>query len=194
MGPKSLIGHRTYHNTTALVIKSRFRKNVRGGRVLIHPCLCAMVSPPSRAFCPVHGFWATNRDRLTPGGLLSPNASTDNFSRRLKRPCATSVTKTDAATPPRAIRRGSTHAILNSGSTFQNALKSGIPTSGGYKCYIDLRADEAINISALLASALGSDSDDPNTLPTALTTKTATRPLGGQETTTKTQKGGPPAR
>ena len=66
--PKATIGPRTYHDNTALVVKFRFRKNVRGGCILIRPCLCAMESPPSRTFCPVRGFWATNRSLLTPGG------------------------------------------------------------------------------------------------------------------------------
>ena len=44
-----------------------------------------MVSPPNRTFCPVHGFWATNRGRLTPGGPLFPNTSANNFNQRLKR-------------------------------------------------------------------------------------------------------------
>ena len=61
-GPKALIVPRTYHDATALATKFRFRENVRGGCILIRPCLCTMVSPPNRAFCPVHGFWATNRN------------------------------------------------------------------------------------------------------------------------------------
>ena len=81
-GPKSLICHRTYRDTAAMVIKFRFRKNVRGGCILIRPCLCTMVSPPNRTFCPVHGFWATNRGRLTPGAFCSqtlpPTTSTND--------------------------------------------------------------------------------------------------------------------
>ena len=60
-GPKSLIWHRAYYNNSALVIKFRCRENIRGGRISIRHCLCAMASSPDRAFCPVHGFWVTNR-------------------------------------------------------------------------------------------------------------------------------------
>ena len=38
-GPKALIGPRTFRDTTSLVIKFRYRKNVRGGCILIRPCL-----------------------------------------------------------------------------------------------------------------------------------------------------------
>ena len=69
--------------------------------------------------------------------------------------------------PPHAFRMGATQEILNSGSAFPTILKSGIWTSGGYKCYLDLNANEAIDISALSVSALDSDSGDPDTLPTA---------------------------
>ena len=71
----------------------------------------------------------------------------------------------DTATPPNAFRREATQEALNSGPTFPIILKSGIWTHGGYKCYIGLHADEAISISSLLASALDSDSDDPDALP-----------------------------
>ena len=84
----------------------------------------------------------------------------------------------DTDTPPHAFRMGATQEILNSGSTFPTVLKSGIWSSGGYKCYLDLHADEAINISALLASALDSDSDDPDALPTAPNDKNTTGPWG----------------
>ena len=162
--PKALIGPRTYRDTTALVTKFRYRKNVRGGCILIRPCLCTMVSPPNRTFCPVHGFWATKRGRLTPGGLLFPNTSADNFNQRLKR-VARDLNCEDGSS--HASRRDATQEIINSGSTFPTISESGIWNSGGYKCYLDLHADEAINISALLSSALGPYSDDPDTLPNA---------------------------
>ena len=76
---------------------------------------------------------------------------------------------------------GATREIINSGSAFSPILKSGIWTSGGYKCYLNLHSDEAINISALLASAMDSDSDDPDALPTPTNDKNATMPWGRPE-------------
>ena len=85
-GPKALIGPRTYHDATALVIEFRHRENVRGGRIIIRPCLCTVVSPPNRTFCPARGFCATNRCRLIiPGNPPVPNTSANNFNQRLKR-------------------------------------------------------------------------------------------------------------
>ena len=39
-GEKALIGTRPVEHTEILVIKSRFRKNIRGGCILLRPCLC----------------------------------------------------------------------------------------------------------------------------------------------------------
>ena len=192
-GPKALIGPRTYRDTTALVTQFRYRKNVRGGCILIRPCLCAMASPPTRTFCPVHGFCATNRGRLIPGGPLFPNTSANNFNQRLKRVMRDLNYEDGHRYSPHAFRRGATQEIINSGSTFPTILKSGICTSGGYKCYLGLRADEAINISSLLASVLDSDSDDTDALPTAPNDKTRQVHGGGPKTSAKTGKSGPSA-
>ena len=86
--------------------------------------------------------------------------------------------RTVAAPPPTPAAWAATQEIANSGPTFSPVLKSGIRNSGGYKCYLDLRADEAIDIAALLASATDSDSDDHDTLPTAPKTKNMTGPWG----------------
>ena len=161
-GPKAIIGPRTYNDTTALVIKFRFRKNIRGGCILIRPCLCAMVSQANRTFCPVHGFWASIRARLTPGELMFPTMSANMFNQRLKRVMCDLNYVDGHRFSSHAFRRGATQEIFNSGSVLATILKSGMWNAAGYKSYLDLHADEAINISALLATALDSDSDDPD--------------------------------
>ena len=67
----------------------------------------------------------------------------------------------------RDFRRGATREILNAGSACPTVPKSGIWTTGGYKCYIDLHADEAISIAPLLSSASNSDIEDPDVPPVA---------------------------
>ena len=129
-------------------------------------------------FCPAHGFWATDRCRLTPWDLLPPNRSANNSNQQLKRVTRDLSYVDGRRYSTHAFRRGSTQEIRNSGTTSPAIPKSGIWTSGGYKCYIYLRADEAVNISALLATALESDSDGQDIPPTALTTKNGTRQWG----------------
>ena len=90
-------------------------------------------------------------------------------------------------------RRGGAQEILNSGPEVSAVLKSGIWTSGGFECYLGLRADEAIDISSFSESALDSDSDDHDALPTSLTSKNATTPWGRPERYYETGKRGPSA-
>ena len=157
------------------------------------PFLCTMASPPIRPFCPVNGFWATNRGRLTHGGLLFTNTSANNFNQRLKRVTRDLNYEDGRLYPSHAFRRGDTHEIINSGSTFPAVLKSGIWTSGGYKCYMNLHADEEITLSALPASAMDSDSADPDTPPTSPNDKKRDGHGGGQKITKKrTRVGHPP--
>ena len=51
---------------------------------------------------------------------------------------------------PHAFRRGETQEIIDSGSTISTIIKSGTWLSACYKNYLDLKADEEINISTLL--------------------------------------------
>ena len=61
---------------------------------------------------------------------------------------------------PHAFRQGVTQEISASGSTLATVIKSGTWTSGGFRCYLDLQADEVANISALLLGQSNSDSGD----------------------------------
>ena len=61
---------------------------------------------------------------------------------------------------PHAFRRGETQAIKDSGLALSVIIKSGTRAHSGYRAYLDLEADYAINISRLIIDALGSDSDD----------------------------------
>ena len=120
----------------------------------------------NRTFCPVHGFWATDRGRLTPGGLLSPNTSSNNFNQQLKRVTRDLNYEDGRRYASHALRRGAALEIPNPGSAFPTVLKSGTWTPGCYKCYVGLRADDSVNISAILASAMDSDIEDPYIPPT----------------------------
>ena len=67
----------------AMAIKFRYQKSIRGGCILIHPCLCTMVSSANRTFFPAPGFRAANRGRSTPVRLLPPNTSANRFNQKL---------------------------------------------------------------------------------------------------------------
>ena len=125
------------------------------------------MSPGGRTFCPARGFWAANRDRLTHGDFLFLNTPANSFGRKLKKITRELEYEDGKRYSENALRRGATQEIRNSGSTFSTVLRSGIWTSGGYKCRLDPHADETVNISALLASPLETASDDPDEPPPA---------------------------
>ena len=157
---KALIGTRTYKETTVLVIKFSFRKNIRNGCILMRPCLCDEECVTANALCPVHMVWPVIRDRVAAGDPLFPTLTTNSFNRHLKSTMTAMAVPEGGLFSSHAFRRGATQEIKDSGSTFATILKTGTWRSACYKNYLDLQADEAINISTLLLENLGSDSDD----------------------------------
>ena len=61
-----------------------------------------------------------------------------------------------------AFRRGATQEIKDIGSTLSLIIKSGTWAHAGYRAYLDLQADYAINMSSFILDSLGSDIDDPD--------------------------------
>ena len=54
---KAMIGIRRMGDTEIMVIEFRFRKNLRGGCILSHPCLCAETHERTRDICHIRTFW-----------------------------------------------------------------------------------------------------------------------------------------
>ena len=157
---KALIGPATLNQTPVLVIKFRFRKNIRGGRILIRPCLCAGARSDARALCPVHGFWEHFGHDLPDHAPLIHGLSGNPVNRHLKAIMAGLGYLRARKYSPHAFRKGATQEISASGSTLATIIKSGAWAAGGYRGYLDIQADEAVNISALLLETANSDSED----------------------------------
>ena len=60
----------------------------------------------------------------------------------------------------RGFRRVATQEIKDSGPTRPVVIQSGKWTHAGYRAYMGLQADYAINISSFILDTIGSDSDD----------------------------------
>ena len=157
---KALIGVRTYETTPVLVIKFAFRENIRNGCILMRPCLCKADSTLAHDICPIHKVWPYIRGRINAGDPLFPGMTANNFNRTLKGTMAALAFDQGGLYSPHAFRRGATQEISDSGSTLGTILGAGNWLSACYKNYLDLKADEAANISALLLDRLGSDSED----------------------------------
>ena len=157
---KALIGIRTYETTSVLVIKFAYRKNIRNGCILMRPCLCKADSTLAHDLCPVHRIWPHIRDRVDAGSPLFPRMTANNFNRTLKGTMTALGFDQGGLYSSHAFRRGATQEVSDSGSTLGTILGTGNWLSACYKNYLDLKADEAANISALLLDRLGSDSDE----------------------------------
>ena len=57
-------------------------------------------------------------------------------------------------------KRGTANEVKNSGTALAAILKTGAWLSAPYRNYLDLQADEAVNISTLHLGSLSSDSED----------------------------------
>ena len=164
---KVLMGIQRMDDTEVLVAKFRFRKNMRGGCILIRPCLCAETHDKARAICPIHTFWPLVAKNCGAHELLFPKLYANSVNQQLKAVMTKLNYDRGHKYSSHAFRRGATEEIKNSGSTFATIITSGGWTAAGYKSYLDLQADEAINISKLLLETTNSDSNDtdPTDLP-----------------------------
>ena len=157
---KALIAVRFHSQTPVLVIKFAFRKNVRNGCILMRPCLCLEEDQTAQRLCPVHTVWEFIKERVDPGDLLFPDWNANKVNRTLKIMMTQLKFDQGGKYSSHAFRRGATNEVKSCGSTLATILKTGTWTSASYKNYLDLQADEAINISQLLIEGLGSDSGD----------------------------------
>ena len=89
----------------------------------------------------------------------------NNLNRLLKQTMLTLNFDRGGCYSSHAFRMGATDELKNGDSTLAAILKSGTWLSASYLQYLDLQADEAIKISALLLAGLSSDSEDSDPPP-----------------------------
>ena len=157
---KALMGIRRYSDHEMLVQKFAFRKNIRGGCVLFRPCLCSEKDHSARTLCPVRAIWPLIRQRTNAGDRIPPSYSPRSVNRTFKMVMTKMGYPDGPEYSPHAFRRGATQEIKDSGSTLALIITSGTWTHAGYKAYLDLQADFAINISRFAIDALGSGRED----------------------------------
>ena len=96
------------------------------------------------------------------GAPLFPHIAARPFNRTLNAIMAKLEYVFGPKFSPRAFRRGAKQEINDIGSTLSAIIQPGDWAHSGYRAYLDLQADYAINFSSLIISALVSDSDDPD--------------------------------
>ena len=122
---KALIATRKYKETTALVIKFAFRKNIRNGCILMRPCLRGAPSGAANRLCPVHMVWPRIAGRVNAGDPLFPDLTPNTFNRQLKGTMTALGFDRGGMYSSHAFRRGATNEIKNSGSTLATIITFG---------------------------------------------------------------------
>ena len=154
------MGIRTYKDHEMLLPKFAFRENIRGGCVLFRPCLCSEQDKRARPLCPVHSIWPIIRDRTPVGERIFEGFPHCSDNRVIKIVMSKIGHLDGPKFPPHGFRRGSAQEIKDIGSTLSVIIRSGTWAHAGYRAYLDLQADYAINISSFIIDTIGSDSDD----------------------------------
>ena len=149
---KAMMGIRKHSDREMLVLKFPFRGNIRGGCVLFRPFLCSGEDDRTRTLCPVHAIW--------PLIQIPPTFPPCKVNRTFKTVMTKLGYPDGPKCSPHAFRRGATQEIKDGGSTIALITQSGTWTHAGYKAYLGLHADFAINISRFALDALGSGSED----------------------------------
>ena len=156
---KALIGVRKFKGVDTLVIKLGWRKNLAGGCILRRVCLCDE-SSLGRRICPPHRVWPLIRDRTQAGETLFSQYTKNNFNRNLKMILMKLNFPNGHRYTSKAIRRGATQELTETGKMMQVIKGSGAWVGDGFLSYIDLEFDKTLKISRLLISLEDSSSDE----------------------------------
>ena len=153
------IGLRDFHGQQRLVIKLARRKNARSGFTAFRPCFCEENSLLPKHNCPIHMFWVSILDRAAPGDMLFPALRNKNINRVL-RAAFNNIGVPDAEKfSSHCFRRGAATAILNSGSTLSEIMRTAGWSSKAFRIYLDIQKAEEASTKAVLAPDISESSD-----------------------------------
>ena len=153
-----MIGLASIRGEERLALKLPSRKCTAAASVLMRPCLCASGGLFPSSLCPVHILWGCILRTTSPWDLLFPALTNANINRILK----AAFTRAGAVGGQRfsahCFRRGAANELLRSGPSLAAIMKAGGWTSGGYRVYLDLHAEEERHIRTI--SQRPSNTDD----------------------------------
>ena len=149
----SLIGLREFLGEKRLALKLAKRKNTRNAFIATRPCFCGQNALLPRRNCPIRRFWKAVIAHTEPGALLSPSFQGGNFSRVLLAALFKLNIADSERYSPHCFRRGDAAAILNSGATLSEIMRTGGWASSSFKVYLDLHRVEEVATTNVLAGA-----------------------------------------
>ena len=147
----AIIGLREFNGDQRLIIKLARRKNARHGFSATRPCFCGDNFLLPKHNCPIHRFWKAVIAHTEPGELLFPSLQGKKFSRILRAILAKLAVPEAEKYSSHCFRRGAATAILNSGSTLSEIMRTGGWASSAFKVYLDMHRSEELAMKDVLA-------------------------------------------
>ena len=112
----------------------------------MRPCFCVPNMLIPKHNCPIHQFWAAVAQHTAPGESLFPSLLAKNIAGILRK-ALTNIHVVDAERySTHCFRKGAATAILNSGATLAQIMKTGGWVSGSFKVYLDLHHAEEVSM------------------------------------------------
>ena len=148
----AVIGLREFQGEHRLVLKLAKRKNKKSLFTAMRPCFCGPNMLIPKHNCPIHQFWAAVVQHTAPGESLFPNLLSKNITRILRK-ALTNINVVEAERySTHCFRKGAATAILNSGATLAQIMKTGGWVSGSFKVYLDLHRAEEVSMKNILSN------------------------------------------
>ena len=169
----AVIGLRELSGQQRLIIKLARRKNASGGYTATRPCFCRDNALLPKQNCTIHIFWADILKTTAPGERLCPALKNKNINRALKAAFRSVGIPEAERYSSHFFRRGDANAILHSGSTLAEILRTVGWKSSSFPVYLDIQRAEESSMRTVLA---GEDSPSSDCISSASSSATKTPP------------------
>ena len=156
---KAVIGLREFQGESRLILKLATRKNSRSAFSATRPCFCGQNALLPRRNCPIHRFWASVLKSTEPGAPLFPSYIGRNVTRVLRAVLAGIEVEDSQRYSTHCFRRGAATAILQSGSTLSEIMRTGGWKSSSFQVYLDLHRSEELSMKEVLIANSPSSSE-----------------------------------
>ena len=117
----------------------------------MRPCFCGENSLLPQRNCPIHFFWAEVLRTAVPGQPLFPTLLNKNINRALRAALGRIDLPEFERYSSHCFRRGAATAILNSGSSLAQIMRTAGWNSNSFKIYLNLQKAEESSMRQVLA-------------------------------------------
>ena len=171
---QAVIGLREFQGHTRLVLRLARRKNAPRGFTAMRPCFCGANALLPKHNCPIHVFWAEVLRNTAPGQPLFPTLVNKNINRVLRASLGRIAVPDSERYSSHGFRRGAATAILDSGSSLAEIMRTAGWSSSSFRIYLNLQKAEESSMRKVLA---GGESPSSDCVSSETSSATKTPPL-----------------